>query len=42
VLVLCAAFIVWNETLENWQSLWLSGLLVLLAATLMWPRAARS
>jgi glucan 1,3-beta-glucosidase len=42
VLVLCAAFIVWNETLDNWQALWLAGLLALLAATLIWPRGARS
>jgi glucan 1,3-beta-glucosidase len=42
VLGLCAAFICWNETLANWQSLWLCGLLVLLAATLLRPRAARS
>jgi exo-beta-1,3-glucanase (GH17 family) len=42
VLALCAAFIGWNETLANWQSLWLCGLLVLLAVTLAWPRAARS
>jgi len=42
VLVLCAAFMVWNETLENWQALWLAGLFVLLALTLMPGRAARS
>jgi glucan 1,3-beta-glucosidase len=42
VLVLCAAFVGWNETLANWQSLWLCALLVLLAATLTWPRAAQS
>jgi glucan 1,3-beta-glucosidase len=42
VLALCAAFVAWNETLANWQSLWSCGLFVLLAATLMWPRAARN
>jgi glucan 1,3-beta-glucosidase len=42
VLVLCSAFMIWNETLENWQSLWLAGLFVLLALTLMPGRAARS
>jgi glucan 1,3-beta-glucosidase len=42
VLMLCAAFMVWNETLENWQSLWLCGLFVLLALTLTPVRAARS
>jgi glucan 1,3-beta-glucosidase len=42
VLLLCAAFIGWNETLANWQSLWLCGLLALLALTLMRVRAARN
>jgi glucan 1,3-beta-glucosidase len=42
VLALCAAFVAWNETLANWQSLWSCGLFVLLAATLMWPRAAQN
>jgi glucan 1,3-beta-glucosidase len=42
VLVLCAAFIGWNETPENWQAMWLCALLVLLALTLSWPRAERS
>jgi glucan 1,3-beta-glucosidase len=42
VLALCAVFVAWNETLANWQSLWSCGLFVLLAATLMWPRAARN
>jgi glucan 1,3-beta-glucosidase len=42
VLVLCAAFIGWNETPDNWQAMWLCALLVLLALTLSWPRAARS
>ena len=42
VLMLCALFMIWNETLENWQSLWLAGLFVLLALTLMPGRAARS
>jgi glucan 1,3-beta-glucosidase len=42
VLLLCAAFMVWNETLANWQSLWLGGLFALLALTLMRARAARN
>lgn len=42
VLALCAAFIAWNETLANWQAMWLIGLFVLLALTLMPVRAARS
>jgi glucan 1,3-beta-glucosidase len=42
VLVSCAAFVLWNETLANWQSLWLAGLFVLLALTLTPVRAARS
>jgi glucan 1,3-beta-glucosidase len=39
-LVLCAAFIVWNETLANWQALWFAAALVLVALSLMRPRAA--
>jgi glucan 1,3-beta-glucosidase len=42
VLVLCAAFMIWNEALANWQALWLAGLFALLALTLMPVRAARS
>lgn len=42
VLVLCAGFIGWNETVANWQSLWLCGLLLMLAFTLMRARAAQS
>jgi hypothetical protein len=42
VLAPCAAFIGWNETPANWQAMWTVGLLVLLALTLSWPRAARN
>jgi hypothetical protein len=42
VLAPCAAFIGWNETPDNWQAMWLCVLLVLLALTLVWPRAARN
>jgi glucan 1,3-beta-glucosidase len=42
VLLLCAAFIAWNETLANWQSLWFCGLCVLLAITLTRARGAQS
>ncbi|MBN8966493.1 MAG: beta-(1-6) glucans synthase, partial [Rhizobiales bacterium] len=40
VLVLCAAFVVWNETLANWQALWFAGALGLLAFSLLRARAA--
>ena len=36
VLVLCAAFIVWNETLANWQALWFAATL---AASRLQPPA---
>jgi exo-beta-1,3-glucanase (GH17 family) len=39
-LALCAAFIVFNETVANWQALWCSGALLLLALTLARVRAA--
>ena len=40
VLTLCAAFIVWNETLANWQALWFAATLVALAISLARGRAA--
>ena len=35
VLVLCAGFIVWNETLANWQALWFAAALGLVALSLV-------
>ena len=40
VLALCAVFIVWNETLANWQALWFAAALALLAVSLLRARAA--
>ena len=40
VLAFCAVFIVWNETLANWQALWFAGALALLAFSLLRARAA--
>jgi hypothetical protein len=40
VLALAAIFIVWNETWQNWQALWFSGALILVAITLIRVRAA--
>lgn len=40
LLVVPAAWIVWNETVANWQALWLAGALVALALTLARARAA--
>jgi exo-beta-1,3-glucanase (GH17 family) len=40
VLVLCAAFIAWNETLANWQALWFAATLAVLAFSLLWTRDA--
>jgi exo-beta-1,3-glucanase (GH17 family) len=40
MLALCAIFIAWNETLANWQALWLSAALVLIAVSLVAERAA--
>jgi glucan 1,3-beta-glucosidase len=40
VLALCAAFIVWNETLANWQALWFGSALVLVAISLLRARSA--
>ena len=37
---LCAVFIVWNETLANWQALWFAAALALLAFSLLRARAA--
>jgi exo-beta-1,3-glucanase (GH17 family) len=39
-LALCAIFIVWNETLGNWQALWFAAALALLAFSLLRGRAA--
>jgi glucan 1,3-beta-glucosidase len=39
-LALCAIFIVWNETLANWQALWFAAALALLAFSLLRARAA--
>jgi glucan 1,3-beta-glucosidase len=39
-LVLSAAFVVWNETLANWQALWFGGALALVAVSLVRARAA--
>ena len=40
VLALCAAFIVWNETLANWQALWFAATLAGLVFSLLRTRAA--
>jgi exo-beta-1,3-glucanase (GH17 family) len=40
VLALSAIFIVWHETLANWQALWFGGALGLLAISLVRARAA--
>ena len=40
MLAFCAVFIVWNETLANWQALWFAGALALLAFSLLRARAA--
>jgi exo-beta-1,3-glucanase (GH17 family) len=40
VLVLCAIFIVWNETLANWQALWFAAALALVAFSLLRARVA--
>jgi glucan 1,3-beta-glucosidase len=42
VLALSAGFIGINETIANWQSLWLCGLLAALAVTLVRARAAQN
>jgi glucan 1,3-beta-glucosidase len=40
VLLLCAAFIVWNETLANWQALWFAVALAMVAFSSLRARAA--
>jgi hypothetical protein len=40
VLALCAVYIVPNESLANWQALWLGALLLTLAASLLARRGA--
>jgi glucan 1,3-beta-glucosidase len=40
VLLPCAVFIVWNETLANWQALWFAGAIALVAFSLLRARAA--
>ena len=40
VLGLSAVFIVWNETLANWQALWFAATLIILATSLLRVRAA--
>jgi glucan 1,3-beta-glucosidase len=40
VLLLCAIFIVWNETLANWQALWFTAAVVIVAVSLLRVRAA--
>jgi hypothetical protein len=42
VLAVSAVYIVLNETLANWQALWLGAVLIVLAAILARARAARS
>jgi glucan 1,3-beta-glucosidase len=39
-LLLSAAFIVWNETVANWQALWFAAALALVAFSLLRARAA--
>ncbi|MBM3529523.1 MAG: beta-(1-6) glucans synthase [Alphaproteobacteria bacterium] len=40
LLLACAAAIAWNEDMANWQAMWFCGALLLLALTLLRPRAA--
>jgi len=40
VLVPCAVFIIWNETLANWQAFWFAAVLALVAFSLLRVRAA--
>jgi hypothetical protein len=42
ILILCAVFIVWNETPANWQALWLAAALLAVAVSLARARAAPS
>ena len=39
-IVLCAVFIIWNETLANWQALWFAAALALVAFSLLRARVA--
>ena len=39
-LVPCAVFIIWNETLANWQALWFATALALVAFSLLRARVA--
>jgi hypothetical protein len=39
-LALCAAYVAINESFANWQALWCSGALLVLALTLLRSRAA--
>jgi glucan 1,3-beta-glucosidase len=44
-LALSAVYILFNESVANWQSLWFCGLLMLLSLSLVrfrWPRAAQN
>ena len=40
VLIPCAVFIIWNETLANWQALWFAAALALVAVSLLRARVA--
>ena len=40
VLLACAAFVVWNETLANWQALWFAAAAAALAVSLLRAPAA--
>jgi glucan 1,3-beta-glucosidase len=40
VLVPCAVFVIWNETLANWQALWFATALALVAFSLLRARVA--
>ena len=42
VLVLSAIFIVWNETLANWQALWFAAAVLVVAVSLLRARVAPS
>jgi exo-beta-1,3-glucanase (GH17 family) len=42
VVALCAVFIVWNETIANWQALWFAAALALIALSLLRARVAPS
>jgi glucan 1,3-beta-glucosidase len=40
VLVPCAVFVIWNETLANWQALWFATALAAVALSLLRARVA--